>query len=218
MTSKRSAIAHAGDGLVSSAGMVWRTADVEEDCWRRQGGFRRRWGETFRSLGVNWHECSASIGMSISACYCGSDRPFSDCCDRFLSGKELPETAEELMRSRYSAFCTGNVDYLIETHHPSKWGSDRAVLAESCKRTEWMGLNVLSTSGGKATDKEGYVEFVALYRDRVVGQLRERSRFVREGDRWFYTDGVHSPSSPPNRNEPCWCGSGKKYKRCHGKS
>ena len=155
--------------------------------------------------------------MSTSACYCGSDRPFAVCCDRFLSGKELPETAEELMRSRYSAFCTGNVDYLIETHHPSTRGSDRAALAESCERTEWLGLNVLSTRGGKATDTEGYVEFVALYRDRGVGQLRERSRFVREGDRWFYIDGVHPPASPPNRNDPCWCGSGKKYKRCHGK-
>ena len=24
-----------------------------------------------------------------------------------------------------------------------------------------------------------------------------------------------APATKPERNEPCWCGSGKKYKKCH---
>ncbi len=25
----------------------------------------------------------------------------------------------------------------------------------------------------------------------------------------------NAPAIKPERNEPCWCGSGKKYKKCH---
>jgi uncharacterized protein YecA (UPF0149 family) len=26
----------------------------------------------------------------------------------------------------------------------------------------------------------------------------------------------HTDANEPGRNDPCWCGSGKKYKKCHG--
>ena len=30
----------------------------------------------------------------------------------------------------------------------------------------------------------------------------------------IFTSGPERPAQDPNRNEPCWCGSGEKYKRC----
>ncbi|MEO0825855.1 MAG: YchJ family metal-binding protein, partial [Cyanobacteria bacterium J06642_9] len=60
-------------------------------------------------------------------------------------------------------------------------------------------------------------EFVALYQAGEIGQPHERSRFVKQKDRWFYLDGEILPPLAPKRSEPCWCGSGKKFKHCHGK-
>jgi SEC-C motif-containing protein len=125
------------------------------------------------------------------------------------------------MRSRYSAFCLGEVDYLIATRHPSgRRLDDRRQLLATLAKTEWVNLRVLATELGTAEDETGEVEFVATYKeDGILRQLHERSHFVREGDRWFYASGEHEnlrALPKPGRNEPCWCGSGKKYKKCHG--
>ena len=124
------------------------------------------------------------------------------------------------MRSRYSAFCLGEIEYLLATRHPSqRQPNDRADLLQTLSRTQWVRLQVLTTSRGAATDDAGQVEFVATYHeDGVIGQLHERSHFVKENDRWFYHSGEYenlAPPPKPGRNEPCWCGSGKKYKKCH---
>ncbi len=115
------------------------------------------------------------------------------------------------MRSRYSAFCTGNVNYLIATHHPAQRGADdRQTLAQTIAETEWLSLRVLHSS-------ESQVEFVAFFKsDNVLAQLHERSNFVRLNGRWVYVDGVHLPPIRLERNDPCWCGRGKKLKQCHG--
>lgn len=119
------------------------------------------------------------------------------------------------MRSRYSAFCTKNVDYLLATHHRSQQHADEKTLLEnSINATEWLGLKVL-----KATqqNESGVVEFIAYYRDQHgLGQIHERSNFVLEENRWFYFDGKHLPAEKIQRNDPCICGSGKKFKKCCG--
>lgn len=154
-----------------------------------------------------------------SLCPCGSQRVFTDCCEPYLSGIDIAPTAEALMRSRYTAYCQGNVDYLIATHHASQRSpSDRVNLSKSIRNTTWLGLTIVNTEQGQPEDATGIVEFVALYRTGEVGQLHERSRFQRQKERWFYVDGDHLPPLKPKRNDPCWCGSGKKFKQCHGKS
>lgn len=117
------------------------------------------------------------------------------------------------MRSRYSAFCEGNVEYLLQTHlgiTPSS-NAEKQIRA-TIANTQWLKLNVLNASEfGDA----GVVEFIAFYRDgRGAAQLHERSNFIRKNERWFYVDGVHLPAIKFQRNDPCWCGSGKKFKKC----
>ena len=100
-------------------------------------------------------------------------------------------TAEALMRSRYAAFSVGDLDYLVATLHPSKRRPDeRAQLADGANRLRWVGLTIQDTRGGTALDTTGEVAFEAAYlAGKVRGVLRERSRFVREADGWYYLDG-----------------------------
>ena len=151
-------------------------------------------------------------------CPCGSRKKYQYCCGQYLSGKELPETAEQLMKSRYTAFCQGNIDYLIATLHPDKrQGSDRKELTKSINNTSWLGLTIIDTSQGKKHDKVGYVEFMAVFKITEPQQLHERSKFIKTDGKWFYVEGDIMPDLIPKRNDNCWCGSGKKYKKCHGK-
>ena len=117
------------------------------------------------------------------------------------------------MRSRYSAYVLKLNDYLRDTWHPSTRPQELDVSADD---TPWQRLQIISCEKGGEVDSEGKVEFAAFYQG---GQLHERSRFVREGGRWFYLDGeILAPlqEEKPGRNAPCPCGSGKKYKRCCG--
>ena len=151
-------------------------------------------------------------------CSCNSKKAFRYCCGMYLSGKKTPETAEKLMRSRYTAFERGNVDYLIATLHPDKRGSkDREELISSINNTQWLGLTIISSQKGKKNDTTGVVEFEAIYRGKELGQLHERSRFTKANGQWFYVDGDILPGTIPKAKQPCWCGSGKKYRQCHGK-
>lgn len=160
---------------------------------------------------------------SSSPCPCGSQRPFSDCCQPLLSNEAYAKTAEALMRSRYSAFATGNIDYLIATLHPSKrQPQDRELLQGALHNTCWLGLQVRACEQGRETDERGTVEFIATWSEGgQSGFLHERSRFVKDSDRWYYVDGdlfntTGKSIAKPGRNDPCWCGSGKKFKKCHG--
>ena len=154
--------------------------------------------------------------MPSQPCPCGSRKPYERCCGRFFTEPSAP-TAEALMRSRYVAFYRGDIDYLIETHHPSTRPPNlRFSLGQSIRSTQWQALTILSTRQGKAGDRQGYVEFMAVYCQPQWGQLHERSRFLKEQGRWFYVDGESLPPIVPKRGQPCWCGSLKKYKHCHG--
>jgi SEC-C motif-containing protein len=122
------------------------------------------------------------------------------------------------MRSRYTAFCLGNIDYLIVTHHPTHRSPDsRRTLTATIQRVTWKGLTILHSEAGQPADKTGLVEFVAIYQeDGRTAQLHERSRFRQQRGRWLYLEGDTLPPLKPKRSEPCWCGSGKKFKQCHG--
>jgi SEC-C motif-containing protein len=162
-----------------------------------------------------------SILKKLVACFCGREVSFEDCCGPLLAGQTIAQTAEQLMRSRFSAFCTGNADYLITSHHSSKRSAnDKQELEDSFKQSEWLQLTIIESNMGLASDSHGEVEFVAIYRqNEEVSRLHERSQFVKENGLWFYVDGVLNAlpdTRLPKRNEPCWCGSGRKFKRCHG--
>ncbi len=151
-------------------------------------------------------------------CPCCSGNNYATCCEPFLNGTSLPNRPEQLMRSRYTAFCKGNVDYLIATHHRSERQPDeRAQLAATIRETTWLSLRLLGTTE-VAQGNRGRVEFAAFFRTHgSVGQLHERSTFVREEGRWSYLQGVQLPPIVIARNDPCWCGSGRKLKQCHTK-
>jgi SEC-C motif-containing protein len=147
-------------------------------------------------------------------CPCLSGEPYQACCGPFHNRQQQPQTALALMRSRYSAFCLADVDYLLDTLHPSKRQPDeREALQASISETQWLGLKIIDH---KETAELAEVEFVAFYQDAPVSQLHERSRFTREAGRWYYHDGLFLPAIKLGRNEPCFCGSGKKLKHCHG--
>lgn len=161
-------------------------------------------------------------------CPCGSRRPLAVCCGPYLAGEKVAPTAEALMRSRYTAFCKSQADYLIATHHPStKQSDDREALQKTIRNTEWTNLIVLNKQKGKSRDKTGTVEFVAACKPRrsllasaaseseKLSQLHERSRFIKEKGQWLYIEGDILPDYQPKRTETCWCGSGKPFKQCH---
>lgn len=152
-------------------------------------------------------------------CPCGSQTPYAQCCGPYHTGKAVAPTAEALMRSRYSAYAKGNLDYLLDTLHPSqRKRGDRLSLSQSLNNTRWISLQILETQQGRPEDSQGMVEFVAVYDRPELGQMHERSRFVQEQGRWFYLDGDLLPPHRPRRNEPCWCQSGKPFKQCHARN
>jgi SEC-C motif domain protein len=140
-------------------------------------------------------------------CLCDSAIHTTHCCKLYLSGKAIAPTAEALMRSRYTAYSQGNVDYLIATlHSKSRQPADRSILLQSVQTMRWMGLRIVRTQRGQAQDKRGTVEFVALYQPvpmndlqnmGVTNQLHERSHFIKESGKWFYVDGDILPPFTP---------------------
>ena len=118
-------------------------------------------------------------------CYCGSGDEFSACCEPYILGKNLPKTAEALMRSRYSAYCIHNADYLIATTHSSTRKSHhREDILSFAIENHWVKLEILHSSEKK-------VEFKAYYLDSSLKAHihHEKSTFQKEEGRWYYVDG-----------------------------
>lgn len=119
-------------------------------------------------------------------CPCGSEEPFGRCCLPLHLGERLAETAEQLMRSRYSAYAVGDLDYIWQTWHPRT----RPETLTPDTALTWTGLEIIDTVDGQPGDATGEVEFRAHYRqDRRSGTLHERSRFAFRARRWLYVDG-----------------------------
>ncbi|MEM1083612.1 MAG: YchJ family metal-binding protein [Verrucomicrobiota bacterium] len=126
-----------------------------------------------------------------SPCPCKSGRDYASCCMPFHHGKAKPATAEQLMRSRYSAYFFRRVDYLIDTTHPdTRQPGLRKELVKMVPQVNWANLKVVATAKGGKDDKVGKVEFIASYFVNGEPQeLHEVSRFRRYKGEWKYLDG-----------------------------
>lgn len=172
-------------------------------------------------------------------CACGSSKKYSQCCEPLINGKSLPESAEQLMRSRYTAYTVADVDYLKNTLAPeSRKDFDADATKKWAKEAKWKKLTIIATEKGTKNDDTGLVEFSAAYEFEGEDiQLHEVSRFRKSKEgQWYFVDGdAHShpggediaeaharpatfvrASAKVGRNDPCTCGSGKKYKKCCG--
>lgn len=122
---------------------------------------------------------------AATPCPCGRPVVYRDCCGRLHGGTAAAATAEELMRSRYSAFAVGDRDYLLRTWHPRT----RPPRLDLDPAREWVRLEVLAATGGGPFDREGAVSFRAVYRHHGhEGEQREHSRFLRHEGAWAYLD------------------------------
>ena len=159
----------------------------------------------------------------MSLCPCGSEKPYDACCEPLIAGNQTAETAEALMRARYSAYVKEQVAFILETTHPSQ----REQYTESgirrwARNSEWIGLTILDTRDGTVDDDAGTVEFVAEYFDKGRrNRHHEIAQFRREEGKWYFYDGeaptpqtVTRSGPKVGRNDPCPCGSGRKYKKC----
>jgi SEC-C motif-containing protein len=160
----------------------------------------------------------------MSSCPCGSKKKYEDCCEPFHKGKKNPLTAEQLIRARYCAFVKHEVRYVTGTTHPSALETyDEKETEKWAKGSEWLGLEIKNVEGGSADDEEGKVEFLARY--KIDGQLHEHheiSELKKNAGKWNFVDGktIQHPfvrnENKVGRNDPCPCGSGKKFKKCCG--
>lgn len=163
-------------------------------------------------------------------CYCGSMQAFANCCQVVLH-KANATTPEQLMRSRFSAYCCNDAHYLHQTWHPSQ-RSDNSVtdITAFANSVHFINLTVIPSDKQACAahfaapttptwhdEHVGYVEFIAsfLAGDKLE-QLHEISRFVHENGKWYYVDGHILPvtSRKIGRNDPCPCHSGRKFKQC----
>lgn len=175
-------------------------------------------------------------------CPCGTGKNFESCCEPFLNGDKNPETAEQLMRSRYTAYDQKNIKYIQSTlAAESRADFDLEETKKWAAHSKWKGLKVISTKKGGVEDTRGTVEFIATFeKDGEVIDHHEISQFKKDKTgKWYFVDGDahthahgeghhdhhhhHEPQKPitredpkVGRNDPCPCGSGKKYKKCCG--
>lgn len=164
-------------------------------------------------------------------CPCGSQQDYSQCCEPYILGRKNAPTPEALMRSRYSAYVKVEATYLKDTLAPESRGDFKeSDVREWATKSQWLGLEILKAEGNT-------VEFVAKYKAQgKVLEHHEVSTFKQAGGKWFFVDGEshvheegkghehHAPREPQKpivretpklgRNDPCSCGSGKKFKKC----
>ena len=157
---------------------------------------------------------NSTIKSTLLQCPCGSDKEYGLCCEPYHLHLAVANTAECLMRSRYSAFVLHHFNYLIETHHPDfLLGLTEKQLAEI--NTQWLGLEIISS---KQQAEKAEVTFKAWFiENNKIDAIYECSSFVRQHERWLYTQGQQMTTKLPRRNDPCVCYSGKKFKQCCGK-
>ncbi len=161
----------------------------------------------------------------MEKCPCGSDKNYEECCQPLIQGTENAKSAEALMRSRYTAYVKSEIDYIYETTHPDKReGVNKKEVAAWSQKSTWQSLEIVGTEDGGPDDTKGVVEFVARYRTKEKPtRHHEIAEFEKHEDRWYFTDGkppvqttIKRETPKVGRNDPCPCGSGKKFKKCCG--
>lgn len=170
-----------------------------------------------------------------SPCPCGTGKTYENCCHPYISGNSQAPTAEALMRSRYSAYVLCELEYIKKTVATLK-DYDLKAAKDWATQSEWKGLKIISTEQGLESDKKGTVEFTATYTHAgKTYEHHEVSKFKKNADgAWRFVDGdshtheegqghhhhhekikpIVRDSAKVGRNDPCPCGSGKKYKKC----
>ena len=126
-------------------------------------------------------------------CPCGSKKMYMRCCRPLLAGKVIPDTAQALMRSRYTAFAKGKWQYLSETEagKAAEGGRDGRV-----DGVRWLGLEIHEVIQGGINDNSGAVVFTAHYAHVGDGRrfsMHEHSIFEKINGRWYYIDSIASP-------------------------
>ena len=140
-----------------------------------------------------------STSAKPAVCPCGGGT-YKCCCGPLIAGEQLAVTAQQLMRSRFSAFALASrdpqaIEHLLRTHPAAGQPAAprRKALEESCRTIEWLNLKVLDFQNGGPLDQHGSVTFEARWRDRDRrdGVLRECSRFGRgESGEWLYLEAL----------------------------
>lgn len=167
----------------------------------------------------------------MSVCPCRSleesKLTYEECCAPFVEGKKKAPTVEHLMRARYSAYVVKNIGYIDQTQiMVENEVFDKEEALKWAESSEWKGLEIKKTQKGGSGDQTGTVEFVAHYKDKASGtELRhhETSLFAKQNGEWKFKEGQIHGGQPVRRlepklgrNDPCSCGSGKKFKKCCG--
>ncbi len=122
----------------------------------------------------------------LTICPCGSQQSLPACCELIILKKKQAQTAEQLMRSRYTAYVIGAIDYLVDTTHIStRKNYKRKDIENWSKSTKWLGLEIVNTS-------DTTVEFKAKFEgeNNTIETHHEKSTFVFEDGKWYYVDGV----------------------------
>lgn len=158
-------------------------------------------------------------------CPCGSGRALDACCGPIIAGTTKAPTAEALMRARYTAYTQVEIDFLLASLHPEHRGEhDEEGVRTWAEDSEWLGLQILDTEAGGEADETGRVEFACLYEyDGEERRHHENATFARHDGDWYFVEGEPVAAQPfvrsepkVGRNDPCPCGSGRKYKKCCG--
>lgn len=145
----------------------------------------------------------------VEMCLCDSGKEFEECCGPIIKGDKPAQSAEELMRSRYSAYVLKDGQYLYDTCSNQLKNVDD-IEGIKTQSIQWLGLKVIQSSSNEVT-------FMAYYKEQNnLGVMKESSQFIMEDGAWKYDSGQMLDAQIA-RNEPCPCGSGKKYKKCCGK-
>ncbi len=120
------------------------------------------------------------------SCYCGVGSDYQSCCQLIHQNQSLAKTAEQLMRSRFSAFVVCDADYILQSWHPQT----RPKSIDFDQELAYIKLLIVQTWQGQAMDKIGKVEFIAEYQNKgEKGRLHEVSRFKKHSGSWHYLDG-----------------------------
>lgn len=159
----------------------------------------------------------------MQSCPCGSGADYKTCCELIITGKQPAATAEALLRARYTAFDRVDIKFIERSHAPNTRGQlDLKSIEQWARSSEWKKLEIIRVEHGQAGDADGKIEFKAHYRlhnkDCVLHELAE---FAHRQGQWWYIDSTlpdvkqYVRETPKlGRNDPCSCGSGKKFKKC----
>lgn len=155
----------------------------------------------------------------IELCPCGSSLAYINCCEPIIKSNKIAKTAEELMRSRYSAYTKAEIDYLLNSTYTSQRHLyTQKSLRDWAEKSQWLKLEIVSTIKGQKHDNSGLVEFKAYYHENGIAKIHhELSTFIKKDGYWYFESGIQPEEKKIKkigRNDTCLCGSGKKYKKC----